>query len=275
MTIGIAKLVFGTAALAMAAQASAAQNNVAYVCPSFDKRTGELSVRVDTGCKTGMARYNDNDLKLVMDQNYASIQVTGTINYNPIESMIVTADCAGAKQITLTASEVEARRYSVSYQGTHLGLSDLMENPQPNSCHSVIGTRSHIPQKVMFKSEFKDWSDEPIDGWRDWTGDNVFSLLSPILAGHPESTEGSPTLELKIEKAQWRGGWPGTREDSNLPFIGVRITRHGFLDDSVSGDRFFAQLRQTADGWEIENLWGQNMCGRGAHAGQWTKEICP
>ncbi len=271
----VPSIVIGAAALALSAQSAAARSNVSYICPTLDTRTGELTVRVDSGCMTGMARFKDHDLELEVDQNHAGITVTGSINYHPITSPIVTADCGGATQVTLKASGIEARQYSVVFDGQYLGTADMLTDPSPDQCMSTMRRVRHHGIAHVNRQSFKDWSTDPISGWKDWRGDDVFALLSPLLSGHPETDEGLPKVEIKIEKRFWNNIWAVRGKPwKNEPFIAVWITRHGFLDDSVSGDRFFAELRQGPDGWHVEELFGQNMCARGENAGQWTGDAC-
>ena len=264
------------AAVALFAQPVSAQTNISFICPTLDRNSGELLVLVDTGCITGMARYKDDDLHLEVDQQNAVIRVNGSINYHPLDSMIVTQDCGGAKQVTLTASGMAARRYTVLFNGDRLGTADLLEQSQPNSCMSAARHRRVSSFAVVNRQMFDDWSSNPIDGWQELRAPDVFELLAPLLANHPETMKGHPQVELKIEKRVWN--MAGTRTDKpwkSYPFVAVWLTRHGFLDDSVSGDRYFAELRHNGDGWLIEALFGQNMCARGEAAGQWTAEPCP
>jgi hypothetical protein len=110
-----------------------------------------------------------------------------------------------------------------------------------------------------------------MQGWKSvdpakWSPNGAASLMdvvAPIYAGHPETSEGRPTL--KIELAPWPG----------QPAMQVRITMTGYLDDSVSGGQFVARVEEGADGWVLKKLWMRNLCARGAHAGQWTAELCP
>lgn len=261
---------------AMSAQSAAAQTNVSFICSALDRNSGELTVKVDTGCMTGMARYKDNDLELAVDQQRATIKVSGSIEYFPITSPIVTHDCAGATQISLSASGIEARRYSVNYNGEWLGVADLLESPQFDSCMNAVRRSSATEFKHVNRQSFDDWSDDPVHGWSEWRGENAFSLVSPLLSDHPETDEGRPQVDIRVEKRIWNMQWPHRDKLwKSEPFVAVWITRHGLLDDSISGDRYFAELRRDGDGWRIEELFGQHMCARGETAGQWTAERCP
>lgn len=268
------KLPIAAMSVALIAQAEIAEARVAYVCPQLNTDTKALSVRIDSGCITGMARYKDNSLSLKVDQNHAMIAVTGDINYHPIESPIVTADCAGAKSITLEATGIEARRYNVTYNGERIGLSDLMKEPKPNACLSAslakVASQSY---PVAHASIYKDWANTMIPAWAELRSSNPLTLLAPLISGHPESNEGRPTLSISFGKRQW-SRYPVLSEYGNEPFLGVSIERHGFLDDSVSGDRHFAELRYNEGEWRVANLWSQSLCARGARSGQWSSEPC-
>lgn len=268
------KVVIGALGFALVAHANAAQARVMYVCPQLDTAADKLSVRVTTGCLSSTSRYKDNTLALKVDQDSATISVTGTINHHPPGSLISSADCMGTKSITLEASDVEARRYTVIYEGHSLGLSDLIEDPQPNTCLTVQSTRSRFAFPSANRTSYAEWSDDPVTGWREWRGRDPIRLLAPLLSGHPETEEGQPTLSLNFGKRQWSGhSFQGAA--AHAPFLGVSIERHGFLDDAVSGDRYFAALRYDEGSWRIEHLWGQSLCARGENAGQWSGEDCP
>jgi len=268
-------ILIGVAALAMTAQTAAARSSVAHICPKLNTQTGELTVKVGSGCITSMAGFNKHDLELVVDQERAQILVTGSIDFHAPGSQIVTADCMGARSFELTASGVEARRYSVSFNGEYLGLRDMIEDPAPNECMSTARRVRHHGIQHINRQSFKDWSDNQVSGWQDWRGDDVFALLSPLLAGHPETDEGRPMVDIKIEQRFWNNAWAVRGKPwKSEPFVAVWITRHGFLDDSVSGDRHFAELRMGEGGWRIDELFSQSMCARGENAGQWTGELC-
>lgn len=268
------RLLTAGAMLALAAQAQAAQARIGFICPELNPATGELTVKVDSGCVSSSASLISNDLELAVDQEIAAINVTGEMEFGggPIQ----TADCMGRQQITLSASDIEQRRYSLIYQGEYVATFDMIEQPQSQKC---VGPRSrnYAEGEIKLRSSLKDWNDNPISGWQDWRGDSVFDVLSLILNSHPESMEGRATADIKVEKQRWRREAVGPLvPHSSDPFFAVTITQHGYLDDSVSGGRYFADVRQDEDGqWMVAGLWRQNMCARGKDAGQWTRERCP
>ncbi len=271
----IRKFATGAVALVMSVQAINAKASVAHICPELDRSTQMLSVRIGTGCKTGMARFKEHDLQLAVDQNLAQILVSGDISYHPIESRIVTADCAGAQTFTLTAKGIEPRHYTLSHNGQWLGTVDFVDGESSPDClHTARGKPANSSAWAR-KQQFREWSVDPEGAWNGWRGSSVLSLLEPILGEYPESMEGRPQVKLRMEKMQWDRRWPNTDTTAHKSFLGVWITRKGLLDDSVSGDRYFVEVRHSSQGWRVANLWSQHMCARGTDAGQWTNVPCP
>ncbi|MEL7445598.1 MAG: hypothetical protein AAGK02_07270 [Pseudomonadota bacterium] len=270
------QIMIGAATIALASQAQAVHARVTYICPQLDTANSELQVRVSSGCMSTSTSYAGNDLELEVDQNYAQIRVTGDLQFNS-GGRIQTADCMGRKDITLTAEGIEQRRYSVSYNGEWLDTLDLIENPKPDKCLNAGARGIQSGYDLAFKSAYKDWNNDPVSGWREWRGTGVLNLLAPVLDGHPEGEEGRPTAMIEMKQMQWRRE-ASLRDPSHdpSPFIAVTITQHGYLDDSVSGGRYFAEVRMDEAGeWKLSGLWGQWMCARGVKAGQWSGEPCP
>lgn len=256
-------------ALALAMQVGPAAARVAHICPELGKGgRGQLSVRISSGCMTGMARYQGNDLKLVVDQDTATIRVTGNIRFEPLGNRAVSADCAGAKSFTLTAANADPRRYSVFYNGAHIGVADLKGVTDGRQCLSPRTARSD-PGRVMRPGKYT-WTKIPAAGW---SGDSPFGALEPLLREHPESTEGRPTVSISVERARWHRMTALSGNDRD-PFLVAKIERHGLVDDAVEGDRYFAAVRQTGGTWKVIGLWRQQMCRRGKTAGQWSNKPC-
>lgn len=248
---------------------------VSHICPQLDRSEKTLSVRVGTGCITGMARFNDHDLKLQVDQNRARITLTGDINFHPIQSRIVTADCAGAQSITLDTEKIEPRRYTLLYAGQYLGVVDFVDQADQPPCLMTSRQKLRSETKTINQQTFKEWSAAPDAEWSAWRGDSIASLLEPLLRDHPESLEGRPQVELRIEKRTWQRTLISARVPEREPFLAVWITRRGFADDSVSGDRSFLAVKQSDGMWRVDKMWRQQMCARGKYAGQWTATACP
>lgn len=256
------------------AQAQAAQSAVSHICPEYDRAAQELAVRIGTGCMTGMARFKEHDLVLEVDQERAHIALSGNIRFHPITSRGVTADCRGAQEFTLSAADVEPRRYTLSYAGEPLGTLDLLEGAAPTACLGTRGSKRRLAPRFVDPDSFSDWAFDPQGGWRDWRGASITALLEPLLGGAPESLEGRPEITIRMEKRLWQRTRRKPGGSRPRPFIAVTVTRHGLGDDSVSGDRYFVAVVESDEGWRVERLWRQQMCARGHHAGQWTGTAC-
>lgn len=259
----------------LCAQAGVAEAAVTHICPEFDRGAQELSVRVSTGCVTGMARFKEHDLALKVDQGRAHIELSGDIRFHPIDSPAVTADCAGAQSFTLSAKEIEPRRYTLSYAGAPLGHVDLLDGAEPPTCIGTKRSKARLRLPIMDPDSLADWAFDPQSGWRDWRGASITQLLEPVLGSAPESLEGRPEIEIRMEKRFWQPGHLKSGGSRRGPFMAVSITRHGIGDDSVSGERYFIAVIERPDGWRVDRLWRQSMCARGKHAGQWTAAACP
>lgn len=275
MQTNAVKSVLAVFGACLSVQAGAAQAAVKQVCPQFDRSAQVLSVRVDTSCVTGMARFKEHDLALEVDQERAHIALSGDITYHPITSPGVTADCAGAQSFTLSASEIQPRRYTLSYAGEPLGTIDLLEGVEPPTCFGTKGSRRRLEPQLVNPDSFSDWAFDPKDNWRDWRGASITALLEPLLGSTPESLEGRPEIAIRMEKRRWQRELRKPGGSRPRPFMAVSITRHGLGDDSVSGDRYFVAVVKNEDGWRVEKLWRQQMCARGQNAGQWTSAPCP
>lgn len=262
------------ASLAIIGQAQAAHARVAYICP---KLTGsDLQVEMKSGCVSTSSTLTRNDLAIKVDQQHAMIVLSGNLTYES-RSIRATADCMGSHTIPLSAQGIETRRYSVLFNDELVGIADFLSDPAPKECLIASGGGSLKEESLVNLASYSDWNDNPFDGWENWRSSSVIDLLGPALSGFPEEMEGRTSSEISIEKQHWtRRSFTTNRTTSNEPFIGVSITQHGYLDDSVSGGRFFAAARQDEDGeWKLERFWTQNMCARGPNAGQWTADSCP
>jgi hypothetical protein len=263
------------AATGLALQASAAQANVSLICPTYNQAKQTLSVKVGTGCTTGMARLKEQNLQLAVDQDRALITVSGQITFHEIANRIVTADCAGAKHFTLHQDDVQPRRYSIAYNNQSLGIVDLLEGAEQTECLRTSRTKLGASAGLVIPKNFHSWAFDADGAWTHWTGASVTALLEPILGNHPEGLEGSPEVTVRMKKARWRDMSLKRQFMRIQTILAVEIERHGFADHSASGDRYFVAVAQTQDGWKVERLWSQQMCARGEFAGQWTSADCP
>jgi hypothetical protein len=275
MQTNVARSVLAAFATCLSVQAGAAQSAVRHICPEFDRGAQQLSVRVSTGCMTGVARFKEHNLALKVDQERAHIALSGDIRFHPITSRGVTADCGGAQSFTVSAKDIQPRRYTLSYAGEPLGTVDLLEGAAPPDCIGTKGSRLRLEPQLVNPDSFSGWAFDPEGSWRDWRGASITALLEPLLGSAPESLEGRPEIAIRMEKRRWQRALRKRGGSRPRPFMAVSITRHGLADDSVSGDRYFVAVVSGEDGWRVEKLWRQQMCARGQNAGQWTGARCP
>ncbi|MGB3472444.1 MAG: hypothetical protein WBA51_16640 [Erythrobacter sp.] len=273
----IAKAASTAAGAFLAMQPGLAQAAVSHICPELDPSSKTLSVRIGSGCMTGMARFRDHDLQVKVDQHRAHISVTGDIRFHPIGGRVVTADCGGAKSFTLSSEGIEPRRYTLSYAGNYVGVADFLADAKPQECFGTMQEKVGVQTQSLSTGEFADWRFDLEEQWNGWRGNSVTALLEPLLGGAPQSLEGRPEIDVRMEKRMWHPSAAGmsTWAGARTPFIAVWITRHGLADDSVTGDRYFVAAVQGDDGWRVDKVWSQQMCARGENAGQWTGASCP
>jgi len=270
-----AKCLLAVAGLALATQAQAqtARTLVGFICPNLNATAGRLEVRVSNVCLPAGSQIEAQDLSLEVDQQHALIKVTGGFEASP-GSRVGNTYCPATQYISLDADGIEARRYTVLYEGEYLGVANFLRGEDPPECLDASNLLARRSGPSILRLSFADWDANPVAGWRDWRGTDPWTLLSPILSTHPESLEGGPRASVEMERLRWRGV-SGMNRGGPPWFIGVWITRHGFADDSVSGDRYFAGIVPDEAGWRVERLWRQHMCARGDQAGQWTTTGCP
>lgn len=181
-------------------QAAEAQARISHICPTHDRSSQKLSVRIGSGCMTGMERFKSHDLSIEVDQEHAHAIVTGDIQFHKITSPFVTADCAGAQSFTLAEVGVEPRRYTLSYNSDYLGVYDLLEQAENPACFGTNRNKLRSQSRVMSASRFAEWSDVPEEQWASWRGANVTAMLERLLGATPESLEGRPDITIQMEK---------------------------------------------------------------------------
>ncbi|GMN04563.1 hypothetical protein [Erythrobacter sp. MTPC3] len=177
----------------------------------------------------------------------------------------------------MAAEGIEARRYTLSYAGDHAGTVEFLEDAKPQKCFGTVRSKVRVQTQTIHAADFAGWRFDPEAPWNGWRGHSVAALLEPLIGGAPESLDGRPTIDIRMEKRSWGPSVAdiSTRTSRRTPFIAVWITRHGLADDSVTGDRYFVAATQGNGGWKVDKLWSQQMCARGENAGQWTAAPCP
>ena len=219
-----------------------------------------IDITALSGCMSSGYKYQSNNIKFEIDENRALITGSGKFTYKA-GFRIMTADCGGARQFNFSLPNVEKRRYTVIINGKYRGILDFTKSTGP-----VVlavpprNTANDFVEKSRLSASYAPVS---LAKWKIRTAASVIDLFFPITKNHPESLEGRPEMALSI------------RRGSNANTLTVRITNTGYLDDSVSGEKFVAIVSRNTEGWYLDNLWRQNLCSRGTNAGKWVKTPCP
>ncbi|WP_298463929.1 hypothetical protein [uncultured Erythrobacter sp.] len=275
MTNRIMKLAILSGALA----ATQAQASVSKICLELPTGSKTLSAEIASGCLPTSPRH-EGKFTLEVDQANAMIQIDGEFSQIG-DQRIGTADCMGSQRLTLNAEAVEPRRYSIIFNGQYKGVFDVSDGAGQSGCIGQHGSvRGEADIEVLRRSTFEGWVAAELGELAELTAPSMGELVGQLLGNHPESMEGRGVADVRIGKARWQqrmefkpGPGPGGR--GAAPFVAVRIEEHGYLDDSVSGRRVFAVVRQTQEGgWTVTEQWQQWMCARGGRSGQWSGEPC-
>jgi len=228
------------------------------ICAERNEAAKEMVLKFSNGCVSGSIPYLGHDIKVDIDESRAWIRVNGGFRYEKLPAgTIVTADCSGGKQLEITVPDAGARRFSVSHDDEAVGTIDMTAANGPVCAASVsAGTIGDLLLRM-------EWTSVDPARFGANPAASLMDAVRPIYAGHPESSEGAPTLKLDVAP------WPGQQA------MQVHVTMMGYLDDSVSGEQFVARVEEGDGGWVLKNVWSRQMCGRGANAGQWTTKLCP
>lgn len=112
----------------------------------------------------------------------------------------------------------------------------------------------------------------PLDGYEQMDLANfmprenasAIMLLHDLFEGHPETMEGRPVTRIELKSLE------------NGSALQIDLEMTGYLDDSVSGERYRAIVGPgTEHAFRLEQLGRQVKCGRGGNAGEWTTGTCP
>lgn len=270
-------------ALAFAAMSAQAQARVGNICLELPAGASLVKASISSGCLPTHPGY-EGSFQTVVDAETATISITG--RFEPTsESRYATADCMGARTIEQESSAAGPRRYSVIINGTFEGVIDASDTTYGmRDVKECFESRNNVripkPSRgdAYNRQIFRDWIARPKGKINDplYTTSyaTVGEAVAALLGGHPASGEGRPSAEITISQGQWDNRFlkPPTRR-----FTAVKIEEHGYLDDSVSGKRTFAELTQNSETgtWKVGGHWHQFMCARGDRAGQWSAQPCP
>ncbi|WP_379545784.1 hypothetical protein ACFCW2_09000 [Qipengyuania sp. DSG2-2] len=261
--------------LAAHSQAHAKHTDIRSICVSLDQQTEQQALKVEamTRCLGSGARTADNTLALSVDQNSATIQLTGDLEVT-YSSRVGSADCMGSRTLAFEAADTQPRRYSVVFGDQFLGFADFTSDVGARHCFDA---GQHLPPALSAR-QFSDWTSGGAPDWESWRADSPAQLVAQLMAGFPETLEGRPEVSLTMEKTFWQPSIvpkPGPIRTQRTEVIAIRLTMLGLPDDAVAGQRFIALAAQGADGWFVKQMFSQSMCSRGTAAGQWQAGLCP
>ena len=274
------------AGLVIAANAIATQAHasVETICLELPAGAGTVTAEIASGCLPTSPGHK-GAFTISVDAESAVIAIDG--QYTPSrEQRIGTADCMGSQTIKQTANAAGPRRYSVLVNGNFRGVIDASDTMfglrSERQCFAGPSqTQQFRPERVTtyMRAQFADWIARPRGKPKDALYQDSYAstgaAVAALLGRHPESLEGRQSAEITISLAQWRGR--AVQKPPKVRFVAVSIEEHGYLDDSVSGKRTFAELKQNSQTgeWRISGHWYQFMCARGQRAGQWSARPCP
>ena len=272
--------VFAIASCAMTAQAQASVGNV---CLELPAGAGIVKAEIASGCLPTSPGH-EGAFQINVDASTATIAINGA--YEPVrEQLIGTMDCMGSQVIEQEAKAAGPRRYSVMINGRFSGVIDASDTTYGmravRECfadHSQVQGARPETLTVYKREMFRDWIARPKGKTTDplYTSSytTIGDAVAALLGNHPESMEGRPSAEITVSKGEWRGFQ--FRKPPRVRFMAIQIEEHGYLDDSISGKRTFAELRRNPQtgAWSIGGHWHQFMCARNERAGQWSGEPC-
>ena len=277
----LALLALGTVFIGTQAHARVGQ-----VCLELPAGAEIVKAEIASGCLPTSPGYT-GDFETTVDGSTATISINGAYKQES-DTRIGTTDCMGSRVIEQQAEAAGPRRYSVLINGQYRGVIDASDTRYGmRAVKECFASRSQIvtprpeAEAVYVRQQFKDWiarpkgtGKPPIDSIYRTNYSTIGEAVAALLGNHPEAIEGRPSTEITISKARWRRA--AFTKPPALRFMAVQIEEHGYLDDSVSGKRTFADIRPNpeAGGWRIVGHWYQFMCARGDRAGQWSGEPC-
>jgi len=256
----IAVLMTGNTAIAQSAKTQKTFQKDYIVSAIYNYGARSIEITASTGCVSSSLRGLGNNIQFSVDEERALITGTGKFTYKSSKSRIVKTDCAGRSQKKVELPNVEQRRYTVIVNGRYRGVLDFTQSAKPPrlTLRRAVN-RSGLLSKMQLINTYASVN---LDSWASRNAASVMDLFRPIIDSHPESLDGRPEMEISM------------RRNSAGNSLTVRITNLGYLDDSVSGEKYTGMVTRTANGWHLKSLWKQSLCARGPKAGQWIKGNC-
>ena len=251
-------LLISVAVLAIQTPAIAA--GLKNVCAAYDRASKTIKLDVSTGCVSSSSRHTGNDIKVDVNEEWASITLSGGFNYAKAKSKVVKSDCMGRKKLELTVEGVEPRRYSVIAGETYRGVFDFTQSHERTCVTPSNANGIRRVATIKERTDVKKVLPMP-------EGATIQEIVAPLMRQLAVSGEGRGTLSLQIEKTF-------TGDQNAAPAATAEIEAHGLADDSVSGMHYKIRFIATPNGWRATGLARKQMCARGKQAGMWTSANC-
>lgn len=253
------KFCLTTVAAVTALSAQAFAGNQLTVDVDRNDETGHMVVTVIyDGCLSSSARVLSDDIAVNVDEATATIRVDGNYAFDETQ-LIQTADCMGRLHQEFSFEDTAARRFKIFNNGEFVGVEDFTPSIEAEGATCPARFNPKGRSKAPFtRDRYCHWQSLAIDA----SAPELLTLISTTIGSHPES-DSNPyaNLELSIE--------PGAENG-----LKISMELHGIEDDSVAGQRYRGQATVDENGWRFTSLVMQNLCARGARAGQWTKDAC-
>ncbi len=233
------------------------------VCGTYSSARKEITVFTSNGCVSSSYRPTGNDIKVEVDEHYATIRVSGGFRYEKPKTRIIKSDCGAGQKLETKIQNVAPRRYSVATEQGYLGVLDFTAS-HDRQCAKI---RKADRQTLRTVRAGKNREGDPSKILPNPNGTTIQGIIAPLLRSLSVSGEGHGSLSLEIGKYHRnRGSGPeGAYAD---------IKAYGLADDSVSGMHYKIDFVETADGWEAVRVRQLSLCARGSRAGQWTEGNC-
>lgn len=253
------------ACIAAVTSTSAIAAGVDEICAAYDEPENAIIADVNSGCVSSSFRYLGNDLSVDVDEQTASISVSGGFKYKSPASKVATSDCMGGERLEIEKANVKPRRYSVYLEGRYLGVVDFTKSYRRQCLRGASKfsrTAVGVSVQGLTKKPLLNQLLETVEG------PTIQEVVEPLMRNLAVTGEGrGSSLNLSIRKTV-------TGEPAGPSRAVARIEAHGLLDDSVSGVQYVVDFLATSNGWKAISMQRKQMCARGRNAGMWVKDQC-
>ena len=253
-----------TAASILASNAAMARD--LKLCAQYDASERKMTINTSAGCISSSIGFPYRDVTAQVHADTATIIVTSKKKTAKPRGAhrIVTADCMGGRGPQFILSNVDARRYSVMFNGEAKGAVDFLTDSK--ACVQLATTQSR-PQR-SFETDIPgvdaNWKEVPINkkllGFEKQSiGAFVDELLDEYAGRMTGGDDGPPEIKVSLT----------TPDTGYARRIFVHLEMHGRLPNRVKGMRGVIDIQKDGSEWQVKKMFAQFMHRRGPFAGQW------